>query len=49
MLLDYKIFLILGIPDQGPLFALIANVWATSEYDSIHLELAYLSEYARSQ
>jgi hypothetical protein len=36
MLLDYKIFLILGIPDQGPLIALIANVWATPEYDSIH-------------
>jgi hypothetical protein len=35
MLLDYKIFLILGIPDQ-PLIALIANVWATPEYDSIH-------------
>jgi hypothetical protein len=36
MLLDYKIFLILGIPDQSPLIALITNVWAAPEYDSIH-------------
>jgi len=36
MLLDYKIFLILGISDQRPLITLIADVWATPEYDSIH-------------